>query len=773
MALRRKFIHVLWWIMGITSIVTVLGVVAIWNGWIGYMPDIEDLQNPISRYSSQVYSADGKMMGTYSSTRDNRISVSYNNISPHLIHALISVEDERFYEHSGVDFIALTRAVLKRGIMGRESAGGGSTITQQLAKQLYSEKAHSTMERLLQKPIEWIIAVKLEKNYTKEEIITMYLNYFDFLYNAIGIQSAARTYFDKDPKNLTVTEAATLIGLCKNPSYFNPVRYPDRSRERRNVVLAQMQKAGYISQAEYKEYAAQPIQLKFKKSDKSPLQEGIAPYFREYIRQYMMAEKPEAENYPAWKRPQFVIDSIAWEEDPLFGWCNKNLKRNGHPYNINTDGLRIFTTIDSRMQRYAEEAVLEHLSQTLQPVFDAQVRGNSKGPFSSRMSNEDYERVMNRAIRQSQRYQVLKAEGATEEQIRKSFNTPVPMTVFTYKGDVEKTMTPLDSILYYKQFLRAGLVSMDPHTGAVKAYVGGPNYEHFQYDMAMVGRRQVGSTMKPYLYSLALANGYNPCDKIPNKMTTYVVDGGRWTPKGGGGLGNGAMVPLRSGLARSSNWCSAYLISKFTPQSLVEILHKYGLNNPNIKAKMSLCLGPCEVTVGEMVSGYTTFVNKGMRSAPLMVTRTEDSYGHVLASFQPRHNEVLSEEASYKMLVLLRGVVESGTGRRVRGYGIRAQMGGKTGTTNQNADAWFMGVTPELVNGVWVGGEDRDIHFYSTGIGQGAAAALPIWGRYMRKVYSDASLNYSQDLKFDVPKEFKPCDEKVPQTDDDIMDIYQ
>ena len=773
MALRRKFIHVLWWIMGITSIVTVLGVVAIWNGWIGYMPDIEDLQNPISRYSSQVYSADGKMMGTYSSTRDNRISVSYNNISPHLIHALISVEDERFYEHSGVDFIALTRAVLKRGIMGRESAGGGSTITQQLAKQLYSEKAHSTMERLLQKPIEWIIAVKLEKNYTKEEIITMYLNYFDFLYNAIGIQSAARTYFDKDPKNLTVTEAATLIGLCKNPSYFNPVRYPDRSRERRNVVLAQMQKAGYISQAEYKEYAAQPIQLKFKKSDKSPLQEGIAPYFREYIRQYMMAEKPEAENYPAWKRPQFVIDSIAWEEDPLFGWCNKNLKRNGHPYNINTDGLRIFTTIDSRMQRYAEEAVLEHLSQTLQPVFDAQVRGNSKGPFSSRMSNEDYERVMNRAIRQSQRYQVLKAEGATEEQIRKSFNTPVPMTVFTYKGDVEKTMTPLDSILYYKQFLRAGLVSMDPHTGAVKAYVGGPNYEHFQYDMAMVGRRQVGSTMKPYLYSLALANGYNPCDKIPNKMTTYVVDGGRWTPKGGGGLGNGAMVPLRSGLALSSNRCSAYLISKFTPQSLVEILHKYGLNNPNIKAKMSLCLGPCEVTVGEMVSGYTTFVNKGMRSAPLMVTRIEDSDGHVLASFQPRHNEVLSEEASYKMLVLLRGVVESGTGRRVRGYGIRAQMGGKTGTTNQNADAWFMGVTPELVNGVWVGGEDRDIHFYSTGIGQGAAAALPIWGRYMRKVYSDASLNYSQDLKFDVPKEFKPCDEKVPQTDDDIMDIYQ
>ena len=771
--MRRKFISILWWILGTSVVALSLLFLAIWNGWIGYMPDIEDLQNPISRYSSQVYSSDGKLMGTYSTSRDNRISVSYNNMSPHLIHALIATEDERFYEHSGIDFIALTRAVIKRGFMGQESAGGGSTITQQLAKQLYSETAHSKMERLFQKSIEWVIAIKLEKNYTKEEIITMYLNYFDFLYNAIGVKSAAFTYFSKDPKNLTINEAATLVGLCKNPSYYNPVRYPERCRERRNIVLSQMEKVGYITEADYNQLAAQPVELHFRKTDKSQLQDGIAPYFREYIRQYMMAVKPEQKDYPSWKKAQFVIDSIAWEEDPLYGWCNKNLKRNGHPYNINNDGLRIFTTIDTRMQRYAEEAVLEHLSGTLQPAFDAQTRGNPRGPFSSRMSREDYERVMNRSIRQSQRYQVLKAEGASEEEIRRSFNTPVKMTVFTYHGDVEKTMTPLDSIKYYKQFLRAGMVSMDPRTGAVKAYVGGPNYQYFQYDMAMVGRRQVGSTMKPYLYSLAIENGYNPCDKIPNRMQTYIVDGGRWTPKGGGGLGNGAMVPLRTGLARSSNWCSAYLISRFTPQSLVDLLHKYGLNNPNIKAKMSLCLGPCEVTVGEMVSGYTAFANKGIRSAPLMVTRIEDSDGNIIANFQPRYNEVISEESSYKMLVLLKGVVESGTGRRVRGYGVKAEMGGKTGTTNSNADAWFMGVTPELVNGVWVGGEDRDIHFYSTGIGQGAAAALPIWGRYMRKVYSDASLNYSQGVKFDVPKEFKPCDERVEQTDDDILDVYE
>ena len=584
--MRRKFVRFLWGILIGLILIVAGGTVAIWNGWIGYMPDMDELQNPISRFSSQVYSAEGKLMGIYASSRDNRISTPYEGISPNVIHALVSTEDSRFYEHSGIDFKALVRAILKRGLLGKESAGGGSTITQQLAKQLYSEVAHSKIERLFQKPIEWVIAVKLERTFTKEEIITMYLNYFDFLYNAIGIKSAAVTYFNKDPKNLSVVEAATLVGLCKNPSYFNPMRYPDRCVERRNVILTQMKEGGYISSAECSDAMAQPLKLDFQKSGDRDTSLGIAPYFREYLKQYMSAKKPNRKDYPEWKQPQFTIDSIYWETDPLYGWCNKNTRRGGQPYNINTDGLRIYTTIDTRMQKYAEEAVLEHLSQTLQPAFNAQTRGNAKGPFSSKMSREDYERVMNRAIRQSHRYQILKQSGASEQEIKKNFSQPVDMTVFTYNGEVNKKMSPLDSILYYKNYLRAGFVSMEVKTGAVKAYVGGPNYEYFQYDMAMVGRRQVGSTIKPYLYSLAMENGYTPCDKAPNKAQTYYVDGGRWTPRNGSRARYGAMVTLKWGLQQSNNWISAYLMSKLNPQALVDLLKKYGINNPNIKATM-------------------------------------------------------------------------------------------------------------------------------------------------------------------------------------------
>ena len=770
--MTRKIIQILWGILLGLIIIAIGGAVAIWNGWIGYMPDLHDLQNPISRYSSQVFSADGKLMGTYKATRDNRITCAYNNISPHVIHALVSTEDERFYEHSGIDFKALSRAVVKRGLMGNESAGGGSTITQQLAKQLYSEVAHSKLERLFQKPIEWVISVKLEKTYTKEEIITMYLNYFDFLYNAVGIKSAAKTYFNKDPKNLTVTEAATIIGLCKNPSFFNPVKYPDKCLERRNVILAQMYKAGHISKGECESYMREPLKIDFQKSGDRETSIGIAPYFREFLRQYMMAEKPELKNYPSWKKAQFVIDSIAWDEDPLYGWCNKNTRHGGQPYNVNTDGLRIYTTIDTRMQKYAEEAVIEHLSQTLQPAFNAQVRGSAHGPFSSKMSRQDYERVMNRAIRQSHRYQVLKETGCSEAQIKANFEKPVEMEVFTYNGEVKKVMSPLDSIKYYKQYLRSGFMSMDVETGAVKAYVGGPDYEHFQYDMAMVGRRQVGSTIKPYLYSLAMENGFTPCDQAPNKAQTYIVDGGRWTPRNGSRARYGAMVTLKWGLQQSNNWISAYLMNKFSPQALVDLLHKYGINNPLISPTMALCLGPCEVTVGEMVGAYTTFAHKGIRSAHLMVTRIEDSEGNIIANFQPRYSEVISESSSYKMLELLRAVVDGGTAQRVRRSGISGQIGGKTGTTNQNADAWFMGVTPKLVSGCWVGGEDRDIHFYSMAFGQGATAALPIWVKYMKKVYADASLDYSPSDKFDIPSDFDTCKDK-PNNEITIEDVYE
>ncbi len=769
--MRKKIIRILW--KTLFSIIGVLFVifVAIWNGWIGYMPDIEDLQNPISKYASQIYSADGKVLGTYNENRDNRIAVGYAKLSPYLVQALVATEDERFYEHSGIDFIALSRAILKRGIMQQHSAGGGSTITQQLAKQLYSEKAHSTLGRLLQKPIEWIIAVKLERNFTKEEIIAMYLNYFDYLHNAVGIKSAANTYFRKEPQDLTVTEAATLIGLCKNPSLYNPVRYPERCVERRNVVLSQMQKAGYMSSAECDKYSAEPLGLNFHRASN---REQTAPYFREYLRQYMMAKKPDLANYPSWNKRQYHIDSIAWETDPLYGWCNKNLKKNGDPYDVNTDGLRIYTTIDTRMQKYAEEAVYEHMTKYLQPTFNNELRLRRNAPFSDNLTASQVTAIMNRSIRQSERYRVLKEAGYSEEDINKAFDTKVDMTVFSYKGEIDTMMTPRDSIKYYKKMLRAGFVSMDPMTGAVKAYVGGVNYNFFQYDMGMMGRRQVGSTIKPFLYSMAMQNGYSPCDVAPNVARTYIVAGKPWTPRNGSRSRYGQMVTLKWGLAQSNNWISAYLMSRLNPHAFVQLLNQYGINNPDIHPSMALCLGPCEVSVGEMVSAYTAFVNHGIRCAPMMVTRIEDNSGNVLAEFQPRMNEVISESSSYKMLVLLKAVVEGGTGGRLRArYNVPGEIGGKTGTTNKNSDAWFMGVTPQLVSGCWVGGEDRDIHFVSTATGQGAAVALPIWAYYMKKIYADKSLNYSPDAKFDIPDNYDPCAEEVLGYETGIDEVYE
>ena len=496
--MRKRFIHILWGMLVLGVLSAVLAFVAIWYGWIGYMPPISELQNPINRFATQVYSADGKVIGTWNENRENRVCIPYNTLSPHLVHALVATEDIRFYDHSGIDFFALGRAFIKRGLLGRASAGGGSTITQQLAKQLYSEKAHSTLERLLQKPIEWVIAVKLERHYTKEEIIALYLNYFDFLHNAVGIKTAANTYFNKEPKDLNVTEAATLIGLCKNPSFFNPVRYPDRSKERRNVVLAQMVKAGYLSDAECSQYAEEPLALNFHRTDHK---DGTATYFREFLRQYLMAKRPDKSNYPEWNKSQYVYDSIAWVNDPLYGWCNKNTKKNGEPYNIYTDGLKVYTSIDSRMQQYAEDAVYRHLARFLQPAFSKENRMKPNAPFTNQLTAAQVRSILNRSITQSDRYRNMKAAGYSEEEIRKAFRTPTDMAVFTYHGDIDTVMTPLDSIRYYKSFLRTGFVSMDPKNGLVKAYVGGMDFTHFQYDMATEGRRQVGSTIKPFLYS--------------------------------------------------------------------------------------------------------------------------------------------------------------------------------------------------------------------------------------------------------------------------------
>lgn len=749
--MRKTFVRILWGTLCAVIVFMAVSFTSIWFGWIGYMPDLDDLQNPISRYASQVYSVDGKILGTYNMNRENRVHVDYDGISPYLVQALVATEDERFYDHSGIDFIALTRAVVKRGILGQKSAGGGSTITQQLAKQLYSATAKSTLERLLQKPIEWVIAVKLERFYTKEEIITMYLNYFDFLHNAVGIKTAADVYFDKDPKNLTLTESATLIGLCKNPSYFNPVRYPERCTDRRNVVLGQMLKAGYLTNEEYQKAHDEPLALNFHRVDHK---DGIATYFREFLRQYIMAQKPTLEDYPSWNRVQFTIDSLAWETDPLYGWCNKNHKKNGEPYNVYTDGLKIFTTIDSRMQKYAEEAVLKHVGNYLQPAFTKENRTKPNAPFTNALTAAEVKGILNRSIRQSERYRAMKEQGATESEIQKAFRTPVEMSVFTYHGDIDTVMTPLDSIRYIKSFLRSGFVSMDPHNGAVKAYVGGVDFTHFTYDMATQGRRQVGSTIKPFLYALSMSNGMSPCDVAPNVQRSY----GNWTPRNGSRLRYGQMVTLKWGLAQSNNWISAYLMSRINPQDFLRILRDFGINTYGVYPSIVLCLGPNEASVCEMVSAYTTFANHGIHCSPMFVSKIEDNEGNVIATFQPRMNEVISEESAYKMLEMLKAVMDGGTGSRMRyKYKVECDMGGKTGTTNRNADAWFMGFTPSLVSGCWVGGEDRDIHFDSTRMGQGANMALPIWAYYMKKVFADRSLGYDPNEKFDIPEDFNPC----------------
>lgn len=753
--MRKAFVRILWGLLCAVVIFMAVAFTSIWFGWVGYMPDIADLQNPISKYASQVYSVDGKILGTYSMNRENRVHVDFDNLSPYLVEALVATEDERYYDHSGIDFIALTRAVIKRGLLGQKSAGGGSTITQQLAKQLYSATAKSTLERVMQKPIEWVIAVKLERFYTKEEIITMYLNYFDFLHNAVGIKTASDVYFKKNPKDLTLTEAATLIGLCKNPSYFNPVRYPERCTERRNVVLGQMHKAGYISDEEYRTAHDEPLALNFHRIDHK---DGIATYFREFLRQYVMAEKPKLSNYPSWNRVQYSIDSTAWENDPLYGWCNKNFKKNGEPYNVYTDGLKIFTTIDSRMQRYAEEAVLQHVGHYLQPAFIKENRAKPNAPFTNALTASEVRGILNRSIRQSERYRVMREQGATDEEIQKSFRTPVEMSVFTYHGDVDTVMTPLDSIRYIKSFLRSGFVSMDAKTGAVKAYVGGVDFTHFTYDMATQGRRQVGSTIKPFLYALCMSNGMSPCDVAPNVQQTY----GNWTPRNGSRARYGQMVTLKWGLAQSNNWISAYLMSRLNPQDFLRILNDFGINTYDAYPSMVLCLGPNEVSVSEMVSAYTTFANHGIHCYPMYVSKIEDNEGNVVATFQPRMNEVISEESTYKMLEMLRAVMNGGTGSRMRyRYNIECDMGGKTGTTNRNADAWFMGFTPSLVSGCWVGGEDRDIHFDSTRMGQGANMALPIWAYYMKKVFADKSLGYDPNEKFDIPEDFNPCSSEL------------
>ncbi|MBR1809749.1 MAG: transglycosylase domain-containing protein [Paludibacteraceae bacterium] len=747
---KRQFTKWFWiiFLLGITAVVLIFWMIA--KGWLGYLPPLDELQNPKNKYATEVYSSDMQVLGSYYRT-ENRVQVQYSEISPYMIDALVSTEDARFYQHSGVDSKALFRAVL---MLGR--AGGGSTLTQQLSKQLYSPKANNIFERALQKPIEWVIAAQLERLYSKDEIIMMYLNQFDFLYNAVGIKQAAQVYFNTTPADLRIEQAALLVGMCKNPALYNPIRRPEKALNRRNTVLSQMEKSGKITEAEKDSLQQLPLELNYHSVDHK---QGLAPYLREYLRLTLTAKEPKESNYSQWNKQQYQIDKRQWDTNPLYGFCNKQKKPDGTPYDIYNDGLRIYTTIDSRMQRYAEEAVSEHM-QYLQGRFFKEKKNSKTAPFSRQLKQKEVDDIMQRSIRQTERYRLMKKAGKTDEEITEAFNTPQEMQVFSYNGMIDTTLTPLDSIRWQKYFLRCGFMSMDPHSGHVKAYVGGPNFANFQYDMASVGRRQVGSTVKPYIYTLAMDEGMWPCDTTQYLPVTLIDGNGvEWTPKESHKVAEedkGKTVTLTWGLAQSSNWMSAYLMSMFTPEQLVRLMRSFGIEG-QLDPVVSLCLGPCEVSVAEMVGAYTTFANKGIRVEPLYVTRIEDNNGNVLATFTPQTHEIIGEQTVYKMVYMLRNVVDHGTGVRTRlRYGLKMPMGGKTGTSQNNSDGWFMGFTPSLVNGCWVGGEDRAIHFDSMADGQGANTSLPIVAMYLQKVLADEELGYSEDDQFDIPSWFDP-----------------
>lgn len=756
-----KFFVIFWSVV----LVGIIGVfVFFWlisAGKLGFMPTFEELENPNNRFASEVYFADGPIMNRYFE-KENRKYIEYREIPQSVIDALIATEDVRFYDHSGVDVRGLFR-VAKGLLTANTSAGGGSTISQQLAKMLFPRESDlNVFELAIRKFREWVIAVRLEKSYTKEEILTMYLNKYDFLNLAVGISSAADIYFQVPLDSLKVEQAAMLIGMAKNSSYYNPVRRPELTLNRRNVVLSQMYKYDKITREECDSLKKLPLGLNFKRVDHK---EGLATYFREYLRLFMTANKPDRKRYR--DLSQFRLDSVAWETNPLYGWCKKNVKVDGSHYDLYSDGLKIYTTLDSRMQKYAEEAVREHLSQDLQPLFDKEKVKKLRPPFSNDMTPAEIEEVLDRSIRQSERYRVLSKQGMSFDEIRKTFDQPLEMQVFTWSGIRDTVMTPLDSIKHYKSFFRSGFMVMQPQTGYIKAYVGGPDYRYFMYDMVSAGKRQVGSTIKPILYTLAMQEGLGPCDKVPNIPQTFILPTGEpWSARGGTKR-QGEMVTLRWGLANSENNISAWVLKQFTPEAVAQMAHKMGITS-FIDPVPSVFLGTAEITVKEMVAAYSIFANKGVYNSPLPVCRIEDKYGNVLQEFRPESREVITENTAYLMCNLLEGVVTGGTGVRLRyKYKLMNPMGGKTGTTQKHADGWFMGVTPDLVGGVWVGAEDRSIHFQNLANGQGASMALPIWAKFLLKAYADPRLKMS-DRPFDRPAGINKrldCDETISEAE--------
>ena len=722
-------------------------------GVFGKLPTFEELENPKSNLATEIYSDDGEMIGSF--FIQNRSYVDYNELSPALVAALISTEDMRFYSHSGIDFISLARVAVKTLALGNRRQGGGSTITQQLAKNLYprdtavyNNPISKGSKLVISKLKEWITAVMLEYNYTKEEIITMYLNTVPYGSNAYGIKSAARTFFNKLPSELNVQEAAMLVGVVNAPTRYSPRSNPDRALARRNTVISRMREKGYLTRAQRDSIQALPIELDFRPISHNA---GTGTYFREMLRMVMTSGKPSRESFGPgaagdWDYRQAVEQ---WESNPLYGWCDKNMKANGQPYDLYRDGLKIYTTVNATMQRYAEQAVWEQMGETVQPMMDRVTK--ARGSVFSDISKDEREAIMRRAKKNSDRYRQMKRAGATDAEIDKAFATPVPMRVFSYKGDRDTVMSPDDSLMYYKKFLRASFMAVDPSNGYVKAYVGGTSYRYFKYDMAKQGRRQVGSTIKPFVYTFAIEQlDLTPCTQVPNLPVTIETDNEPWSPREASKVVyDGEWKPLRWGLANSRNNYSAWIMKQARqPQAVADFIHKFGIRS-YIDPVYALCLGTSDFSLFELVGAYGTFANRGVHVDPIFVTRIEDRHGNVLANFTSPSQDAISEQSAYTMLGMLKRVVNAGTAGRIRALGLKADMGGKTGTSQKNSDAWFVGVTPKLVAGAWVGGEDRSIHLSSGG--EGSRIALPIFANFMKKVYGDSKLGITEKDQFPIP----------------------
>ena len=776
---KKKITKWFWILITFPVLLLMFMILVVWM--FADIPSFKELENPDSNLATQVIAEGGEVLATFHI--ENRTFVTYEELSPNIVHAAVATEDARFYKHSGIDFKGLGRVLFKTILMRKSNQGGGSTITQQLAKTLYPRMEMGRkvpglyhIKMVWTKLKEWITAVKLERDYTKDEIMTMYLNSIFFGSSAYGVRSAAETFFGKLPADLTVEESAMLVGMVNKPTRYNPALNPDKALVRRNFVISQMERAGYIDKHQRDSIQQIPITLNYEVQDHNS---GRAPYFRDMLRRVMTAKRPHRSDYKV--REDYTADSLAWANDDLYGWLEKNPKTDGSQYDLDRDGLRIYTTINYKMQKYAEEAVAERIK-SLQADFMKDLKYKTNAPFSNDIDEATRDRLMNQARRWSDRWRMLKKDGLTDAQILKTFSQPEKMRVFAYnaKGYIDTTLTPDDSIRYYKSMLRTSFVAMEPGTGHVKAYVGGPNYRYFKYDNVRQGKRQVGSTIKPFLYTLAMQEGMTPCDKVVDLPQTFEIPGGAtWTPRSTDSeKWIGRTVTLKWGLTNSSNNISAYLMKQFGPEAMADMMRRMGIQS-HIDEVPALCVGPADISLWEMVAAYNTFPSKGVYITPLYVTRIEDSQGNVISEFTGRKREAIGEGTAYLMVNLMQGVVQGGTASRLRyRYNLMGDIAGKTGTTNDNSDGWFIGYTPKLVAGVWTGAEDRQIHFQSGSLGQGANMSLPTWGIFMQKVLSDGTLGITANDKFSAPAgvvEGLGCtgsDDEVSAQQEKIEDYY-